>query len=155
MLTFWGGEGCAGHTVSWDWSHLPTMLQINQMGFWAVLLSLQHFRNLLVGRAVLIQTDNVTVAAYINRQGGTHSIPLNALAAQFWNWCRGNAIVPTAVYLPGQDNLVADFLSRGRLLPWREYARVWGLFTWTYSCRASTISSPVIAREPKILAPGK
>ena len=70
-----------------------------------------------VGRPSSPHSGNVTVAAYINRQGGTHSIPLNALAAQFWNWCRGNAIVPTAVYLPGQDNLVADFLSRGRLLP--------------------------------------
>ena len=79
-LLGWGGV-CGTRMVSGDWSHLPTILHINQLEFWAVFLSLQHFRNLLVGRAVLIQTDNVTVAAYINRQGGTHSIPLNALAA--------------------------------------------------------------------------
>ena len=53
---------------------------------------------------------------YINKQGGTHSIHLNELAMQFWEWCHSHAIVPTATYLPGQDNFVADFLSRGKTL---------------------------------------
>ena len=65
----------------------------------------------------MIQTDNVTVAAYINKQGGTHSIRLNQVAMQFLEWCHVHTIVPTATYLPGQDNFVADFLSRGKTLP--------------------------------------
>ena len=40
---------------------------------------------LLEGKAVLFQTDNITVASYINTQGGTHSTQLNQLAAHFGN----------------------------------------------------------------------
>ena len=57
------------------------------------------------------------MAAYINKQGGTHSTRLNALAAELWTWCRRRDIIPIASYIPGQDNLIADFLSRGRVLP--------------------------------------
>ena len=46
--------------VSGDWSHLSRLPHINQLEF------------------------NITVASYINRQGGTHSIQLNQLATQFW-----------------------------------------------------------------------
>ena len=83
----------------------------------AVLLTLLHFRSRLLSRSVLILTNNVTVAAYINRQGGTRSVALNALAAQLWRWCRRMAITPVASFIPGRENLIADFLSRGRYLP--------------------------------------
>ena len=41
--------------------------------FQAVFLSLHHFLPLVRHRTVLIRTDNVTVAAYINKQGCTHT----------------------------------------------------------------------------------
>ena len=47
----------------------------------------------------------------------THSACLNTLAAELWTWCRHRDFIPTAFYIPGQDNLIADFLSRGRVLP--------------------------------------
>ena len=47
----------------------------------------------------------------------THSARLNTLAAELWTWCRHRDFIPTAFYIPGQDNLIADFLSRGRVLP--------------------------------------
>ena len=112
----WGGH-CLGNTAFGDWPRADTLSHINVLEFLAVLLSLRAFLPLLRRRTVLIRTDNVTVAAYINKQGGTHSTRLNALAALLWKWCRREGIFPIASHIPGQDNLIADFLSRGRVLP--------------------------------------
>nr|XP_054759272.1 uncharacterized protein LOC129265291 [Lytechinus pictus] len=115
-LTGWGGH-CAGEMVSGVWLPQRTLPHINVLEMRAVINSLQHFRHRLVDRTVLIRTDNKSVAAYINRQGGTRSSSLNALAAELWEWCHRAKIVPVASYIPGSDNLIADFLSRGRCLP--------------------------------------
>ena len=112
----WGGH-CLGRNAYGDWSHYRVLPHINVLEFQAVILCLHHFLPLVCHRTVLIRTDNVTVAAYINKQGGTHSTRLNALAAELWTWCRRKDIIPIASYIPGQDNLIADFLSRGRVLP--------------------------------------
>ena len=112
----WGGH-CQGLHAYGDWCQSATLPHINVLEFQAVALSLRHFLPLIRGRAVLIRTDNITVAAYINKQGGTHSTRLNALAAELWRWCRRVGIFPVASYIPGRDNLIADFLSRGRVLP--------------------------------------
>ena len=63
---------------------------------------LHHFLPLVRHRTVLIRTDNVTVVAYINKQGGTHSTRLNTLAAELWTWCRRRDIIPTASYSPAR-----------------------------------------------------
>ena len=111
----WGGH-CQGQGISGDWSDLRTLPHINVLELMAVSRSLQHFQDKIAGHAVLILTDNTTVAAYINRQGGMRSSTLNGLAAKFWRWCRARNIFPVASYLPGQENLLADFLSRGMCL---------------------------------------
>ena len=112
----WGGH-CLGNAAFGDWPRTGPLPHINVLEFQAVLLSLHSFLPLVHHHSVLIRTDNITVAAYINRQGGTHSTRLNALAAQLWTWCRREGIIPSASYIPGQENLIADFLSRGRVLP--------------------------------------
>ena len=112
----WGGH-CMGHTAFGDWSRTGPLPHINVLEFRAVLLSLQSFLPYLRRQAVLIRTDNVTVAAYINKQGGTHSRRLNTIALELWEWCNREGITPVASHIPGQENLIADFLSRGRVLP--------------------------------------
>lgn len=97
--------------MSGDWSHLRVLPYINVLEFLAVIYVLHHFAIRFVRRSVLILTDNVTVAAYINRQGGTRSAPLDRLAAQLWSWCRQLDITPIASFIPGRENLIADFLS--------------------------------------------
>ncbi|XP_063954936.1 uncharacterized protein LOC135153934 [Lytechinus pictus] len=114
-LTGWGGH-CAGEMALGVWSSQRTLPHINVLEMRAVINSLKHFRHRLVDRTVLIRTDNKSVAAYINRQGGTRSSSLNALAAELWEWCYHAKIVPIALYIPGSHNLIADFLSRGRCL---------------------------------------
>ena len=120
---WWGGGGggghCRGRIAYGDWSRYRVLPHINVLEFQAVFLSLHHFLPLVRHCTVLIRTDNVTVAAYINKQGDTHTHParLNTLAAELWTWCRHRDFIPTASYIPGQDNLITDFLSRGRVLP--------------------------------------
>ena len=115
-LQGWGGL-CEGQWTAGDWSHLTSLPHINVLEMLAVQSSMEVFQDRLLGRSVLILTDNVSVAAYINRQGGTHSRSLNRLTAQLWSWCRERDILPSASYLPGRENVIADFLSRGKSLP--------------------------------------
>ena len=112
-----GGGSLPGPQCLWGLVPLQGTPPYHVLEFQAVILSLHHFLPLVRHRTVLIRTDNVTVAAYINKQGGTHSTRLNALAAELWIWCRRRDVIPTASYISGQDNLIADFLSRGLSLP--------------------------------------
>ena len=114
-LLGWGGH-CLDQVASGDWASLRSVPHINVLELMAVVNSAHHFRDLIKNQSVLFLTDNTTVAAYINRQGGTRSRTLNALAARFWKWCIAYRIVPVASYVPGQDNVIADFLSRGMCL---------------------------------------
>ncbi|XP_030834672.1 uncharacterized protein LOC115921380 [Strongylocentrotus purpuratus] len=134
-LLGWGGH-CQGSMISGDWSHLDFLPHFNVLELMGVFAPLRHFRARLVGRSVLILTDNVSVMAYINRQGGTHSVALNELASQLWAWCKGARVFPIASHIPGEENIIADFLSRGKCLPsewtlsptvFRQLVRVFGV----------------------------
>ena len=62
----------------------------------------------LVDRISGPDTDRQDHCCVIYIQGGTHSIRLTQLAAQFWNWFHTGTIGPTASYLPGHENLSRD-----------------------------------------------
>ena len=79
--------------------------------------ALQHFRSDILGRAVLVRCDNATVVAYINHQGGTRSGHLCALAWDLIHWCIRHGVTLSAVHLPGEENVIADALSRGWIIP--------------------------------------
>ena len=116
--------------------------------FQAVTLLLHHFLPLVRHRTVLIRTDNVTVAAYINKQGGTHSTRLNALAAELWIWCRRRDVIPTASYISGQAGLserAAAFVACSRRESTREayFSRLAGFFSWCDSHGVDPSSAPL------------
>ena len=148
-LLGWGGH-CLGGTVAGDWSHLVSLPHINVLELMAVFLTLHHFGRSLRRRTVLILTDNVTTAAYINRQGGTRSVTLNDLAAQLWRWCRLRSITPVASFIPGQENLIADFLSRGRCLPseWKLRPEVFVLLLEVYPLVVDLFASAINHQLP-------
>ena len=83
----------------------------------AVFLALIHFEILVVGHSVLVRSDNVTVVAYIYPQGGTHSQSFCHLTLDLWRWCLLRHVHLVASHIPGEENLLADFLFRGRFLP--------------------------------------
>ena len=74
-LRGWGAV-TSGHMVSGEWSENRPLPHINLLEFRAVMLAARRFQSLLKGKAVLFQTDNVTVASYMDKRGGTYSIQL-------------------------------------------------------------------------------
>ena len=76
-------EGWGAHlgdfTARGVWSVPESHLHINFLELKAVLLALKRFQHLVQGKVVLVATDNTTVVAYINKEGGMRSGSLCAL----------------------------------------------------------------------------
>ena len=60
----------------------------------------------------LVATDNTTVVAYINKEGGMRSGSLCALLWRLLCWCNLRWVVLKARHIPGRLNVIADKLSR-------------------------------------------
>ncbi|XP_075959924.1 LOW QUALITY PROTEIN: uncharacterized protein LOC142963104 [Anarhichas minor] len=78
-LSGWGAT-MLGRTVNGTWDPRQAQMHVNLLELWAVFYALKHFQTFLQGRHVLVKTDNTTVVAYINRQGGTRSLQLHKVA---------------------------------------------------------------------------
>ena len=61
---------------------------------------------------IQIRCDNKTVVAYLNKQGGTRLTSLCYLKWEVLNWCKERQIHLKALYIKGQENVLADLLSR-------------------------------------------
>ena len=109
--------GWGGHldllTVSGLWSVQESQAHINLQELWAVFLSLKAFSREVSHKKVLVKSDNSTVVAYINKQGGTKSQTLCLHTRQMLLWCIDHEIQLSAVHIPGLTNTLADRLSRG------------------------------------------
>ena len=111
--TGWGGH-LLDHRTAGLWNDLETKFHINVLELLAVERSLHSFQKLVKGKVILVQSDNSTTVAYINKQGGTHSHSLCIHTIRLINWCRERAISLTAIHIPGVINILADDLSRGK-----------------------------------------
>ena len=87
-------------------------LHINHLELKAVFLALKEFRTLVCNKTVLIATDNTTVVAYINKEGGMKSGSLCALLWRILSWCTRQQVTLRARHIPGRLNVIADKLSR-------------------------------------------
>ena len=67
-------------------------------------------------------TDNSTVVAYINKQGGTHSAEMCALLWKIMIWCHHYHIPLKARHIPGCLNVMADLLSRSNQVQSTEWS---------------------------------
>ena len=92
-LTGWGShlepEGLLYHG---DWSKTQSRLHINILEMMAISLTLRRALQFIKNSTVLISTDNTTVVAYLNRQGGTHSPDLCMEVWKTLIWCHQNQI---------------------------------------------------------------
>ena len=89
-------------------------MHINCLELEAVRRALDYWAPALRGHNLTMFIDNTTAVAYINRQGGTRSRIISDISASLWTLCQELDIHPTASYLAGKDNVVADAISRGR-----------------------------------------
>ena len=100
------------HLTRGSWSLPESKLHINYLELKAVLLALKEFQALCTSKVVLIATDNTTVVAYINKEGGMESGPLCALLWRIMTWCTRYQVNLKARHIPGCLNVMADKLSR-------------------------------------------
>ena len=100
------------HTARGQWSLPESKLHINHLELKAVFLALKEFQTLVFNKTVLVATDNTTVVAYINKEGGMKSGSLCALLWRILSWCTRQQVTLRARHIPGRLNVIADKLSR-------------------------------------------
>jgi len=152
----WGAH-VEGVELQGLWSAQERLLHINVLEMRAIRLALCRLP-LSAEHSVLVATDNSSVVAYINKEGGTRSRSLwmeSQLLFQlvFQLGCRIRAR-----HIPGRLNVIADQLSRqGQVLPteWSLHPEVvkslfdlWGtphvdLFATRHNNKCQTFVSPV------------
>ena len=118
------------------WSDQEKLQHINLLEMKALFLGLQAFREDVTVHHVTAMCDNLTVVAYVNKQGGTVSRALCLLASRLLRWTESFDVHLDARYLPGHTNVLADILNRlGQVVgtEWslhpqvaRSLLRVWG-----------------------------
>ena len=91
---------------------IESKLHINHLELKAVFLALKEFQDLCSNNIVLVATDNTTVVAYINKEGGMKSGFLSALLWRILSWCTRKQVALKARHIPGRLNVIADKLSR-------------------------------------------
>ena len=100
------------HTARGTWSLPESKLHINLLELKAVFLALKEFQNLCCNKTVLVATDNTTVVAYIDKEGGMKSGSLCALLWRILSWCTRKQVTLRARHIPGRLKVIADKLSR-------------------------------------------
>ena len=109
-------EGWGTHlnerTARGTWSFPESKLHINHLELKAVFLVLKEFQDLCSNNIVLVATDNTTLVAYINKEGGMKSGSQCALLWRILSWCTRKQVTLKARHIPGRLNMIADKLSR-------------------------------------------
>ena len=109
----WGGRWDEEMTGgSWSQSDLQQCPHINSLELKAALLTMQSFLKNKTDCSVLLKMDNRSAVAYVNHLGGTRSEKLNKVALSLWEWCIQRRLWVKAEYIPGRQNLHADWESR-------------------------------------------
>ena len=98
----WGAH-CAHMIAQGLWSIQQSKLHINVLELKTVLLALKTFVPQLPiqQRIIQVASDNTTVCAYINKQGGTRSWDMFALSWHLFAFCQKNKVVLSARHVPG------------------------------------------------------
>lgn len=121
-LAYLWGWGCPG----WLWQRTPSCWG-EARRYWARQpMASGHFLPHLYRRHVLVNTDNSSVVAYINHQGGTQSLQLHRLAWRLVVWGIARFLSLQAAHVAVVLNSGADLFSRGNPLcgEWRLHLQV-------------------------------
>ena len=99
-------------TLKGKWSRSFSSLHINALELTAVLLALKEWGDLWSNHTVLFLMDNRTAVSYVSKQGGTRSSCSTRIAESIFARADECHLSVSAVYLPGERNVIADMLSR-------------------------------------------
>lgn len=114
--TAWGGWLDEVHEAKGVWGEEDLLLHINLKEMRAVEFTLKSLVAKVRGNVVLVRSDNTTVCAYLNKQGGTRSPHLCIMTWRLIEWCLFHQVTLRALFLPGVSNVRADLLSRPNLI---------------------------------------
>ena len=95
----------------WNWEE-KLKSHINRLELKAAFLALQAFLPQLKHQHVQIGIGNKTAMTFFNKLGGTRSHRLTSLALEMWNFAADRNLTLSAVYVPGEENQIADKKSR-------------------------------------------
>jgi len=112
-LTGWGAACLNKHTggafVAED---IGDTLNINLLELKAIKFGILAFQDTIrKHRHILVKSDNTTAVAYVKNMGGKKR-ECNEIAKDIWLWCMKYNIWLTITYIPGVDNVTADYESR-------------------------------------------
>lgn len=111
-LQQWGAQVVDGSSIHGTWDDRWKLRPINELELQAVHLALLHFTLLCQDKDVLVLSDNTVTTYYINKQGGTRVISLQAIAFHILTWAENHRVNLKARHIPGALNVIADGLSR-------------------------------------------
>ena len=98
-----GGDRCFALWLGGSVAALCNVLKLR-----AIYLALREFLPYLRGRHVLVRCDNKSAVYNVNHQGSAQSLQV---AQQLLVWALPYFSILRVMYLPGPQNMVADFLS--------------------------------------------
>ena len=112
LFTDASNEGWCAHLEQTStkglWSDREKRLHVNVLELKAVSQALQRLKDQCRNKTVLVATDNSTVVAYINKQGGTHSAEMCILLWKIMTWCHHYQITLKARHIPGYLNVMSS-----------------------------------------------
>ena len=129
-------------TVRGLWSTASRPTHINLLEMRAVRLTLQRCAAQFQGLSLLFRIDNLSVVFYINKQVGTRSLRLLQEAEATLLLAESLSITLFASHIRGEHNVLADMLSRSRLVLKTEWRLSPETFSWV--CANSPFGPPTL-----------
>ena len=87
-------------------------MDLNVLELLAAKFVLQSFTQALSDCHIKLMLDNMTAVCYVNKMGGTHSLPCNIVVREIWLWAKERNFWLSANHIAGSANFVADSKSR-------------------------------------------
>ena len=112
----WGGHSSRGQFCQGVWSVTDHQAHINRKEIIGGHRSIQDMMQ--QGDFVHLSLDNMTAVSFINRQGGTRSLPLCKEAISLWQTVLSRGGWVRASWVPREENQLSDLLSKSALLTW-------------------------------------
>ena len=98
--------------VGGRWDEDVAFEHINSLELFAAKSALEKLAGSIHDFHIQLKMDNTTAVTHNNRMGGSHSVSCNFYTQLIWHWAQETNVWLSAAYLPGKDNVVADFHSR-------------------------------------------